>query len=106
MRYERYENGVLVEYVDTRKVDETAKTQISNIKYGCRISIENTGIAWMVEREVSGGTPVPQEIKDKCAEYRFFSNQLENSVNDLAAQAKDNDDKEICDRIEKVVWDK
>lgn len=33
--------------------------------------------AWMVEREMTGGNIIPQEIKDQVAQIRLRSNELE-----------------------------
>lgn len=104
MRYERYENGVLVESYDHRTVSQTAQERIETIKNACKAAIEDTGIAWMVEREVTGGKPVPQSVKDQCASYRALNAELETRINALVSQATDNDDKAICDQIEQVNW--
>ena len=104
MKYERYENGVLVESYDHRTVSKTAQERIEIIKNACKTAIEDTGIAWMVEREVTGGKPVPQSVKDLCASYRALNADLETRINALIGQATDNDDKEICDQIEQVNW--
>jgi len=39
--------------------------------------IAETGIGWMVEREVSGGALIPQAVKDACALIRERSNAIE-----------------------------
>lgn len=104
MKYERYENGVLVESYDHRTVSQTAEDRLSMIKNACKTAIEDTGIAWMVEREVTGGKPVPQSVKDQCASYRALNTELESQINALVSQAKDNDDKAICDQIEQINW--
>lgn len=104
MKYERYENGILVEAYDHRTVSQTAQERISAIKNSCKEAIENTGISWMVERELSGGKPVPQSIKDQCSAYRDLNTDLETQINALVGQAQDNDDKAICDLIELINW--
>jgi hypothetical protein len=104
MKYERYENGVLVESYDHRTVSQTAQERIETIKNACKAAIEDTGIAWMVEREVTGGKAVPQSVKDQCASYRALNAELETRINALVSQATDNDDKAICDQIEQVNW--
>ena len=104
MKYERYENGVLVESYDNRTVSQTAQEHIEMIKNACKTAIEDTGIAWMVEREVTGGKPVPQSVKEQCASYRALNADLETKINALVNQATDDDDKAICDQIEQVNW--
>jgi len=104
MKYELYENGVLVESYDNRTVSQTAQERIEMIKNACQKAIEDTGIAWMVEREVTGGKAVPQSVKDLCSSYRTLNAELEATINALIAQATDNDDKAICDQIEQVNW--
>ena len=104
MKYERYENGVLVESYDHRTVSQTAQERIETIKNACKAAIEDTGIAWMVEREVTGGKPVPQSVKDQCASYRALNAELETRINALVNQATNDDDKVICDQIEQVNW--
>ena len=104
MKYERYENGVLVESIDNRTVSQTAQKRLEMAKNACKTAIENTGIAWMVEREVTGGKAVPQSIKDLCASYRALNADLESQINALVNQATNNDDKAICDQIEQINW--
>jgi uncharacterized protein involved in propanediol utilization len=104
MKYERYENGVLVESYDHRTVSQTAQERLEMVKNACKTAIEDTGIAWMVEREVTGGKVVPQSVKDLCASYRALNAELETRINALVSQAIDNDDKAICDQIEQVNW--
>jgi hypothetical protein len=104
MKYERYENGVLVESIDNRTVSQIAQERLDMIKNACKIAIEDTGIAWMVEREVTGGKAVPQSVKDLCASYRALNAELETRINALVSQATNDDDKAICDQIEQVNW--
>jgi uncharacterized protein involved in propanediol utilization len=104
MKYERYENGVIVESYDHRTVSQTAQERLEMAKTACKTAIEDTGIAWMVEREVTGGKSVPQSVKDLCASYRALNAELETRINALVSQATDNDDKAICDQIEQVNW--
>jgi hypothetical protein len=104
MKYERYENGVLVESYDNRTVSQAAQERLEMVKNACKTAIEDTGIAWMVEREVTGGKAVPQSIKDLCASYRALNADLESQINALVNQATDNDDKAICDQIEQINW--
>lgn len=104
MKYERYLNGVLVESYDHRTVADTAQAQINAIKEYCKVAIEQTGISWMTERELSGGKVIPQEIKDKCQFYRTLSNTLEQQIQDLVSTAVDNNDKAVCDKIEQIIW--
>ena len=104
MKYERYENGVLVESYDHRTVSHTAQERLEMAKNACKTAIEDTGIAWMVEREVTGGKAVPQSVKDLCASYRALNAELETRINALVSQATDNDDKTICDQIEQINW--
>jgi hypothetical protein len=47
------------------------------VKFEAARRIAETGIGWMVEREVSGGAPIPQAIKDACALIRERSNDIE-----------------------------
>lgn len=50
---------------------------VTNIKEEARRRIHETGLSWYVEREVSGGSPIPEAIKAYCAEVRSASNDLE-----------------------------
>ena len=71
------------EEIALRKADEAkwdAERQdrlIAGIKAEARRRIEATGLPWMVEREVSGGDPVPQTVKDQAAAIRAASDALE-----------------------------
>lgn len=104
IRVETYKDGQLVEVVDTRTVSVQAQRRISEIKEACAKAIEETGIAWMVQREVTGGTPVPQDVKDACAAHRQRSNDLEAQIQGYVDAAKNDEDKVACDLIEKVNW--
>lgn len=104
MRYELYENGVCIQVIDTRTVSNAASEKIQEIKECCRQSIEKTGISWMVEREISGGKSVPDDVKNLCVLYRDKSNELEALIKSLAEQAADDDDKATCDQIQQLEW--
>lgn len=56
---------------------EAAKVKPEQVKEEARRRIEATGLAWMVEREVSGGAAIPQQVKAKVASIRAASNKLE-----------------------------
>jgi len=96
--------GNILEIVDNRTVSDTKSLRISALKQECADAITNTGISWMVERELSGGTPIPQSVKDQCASYRAISNTKESEINTIAATASNENDKAVCDLIEKVTW--
>lgn len=49
----------------------------SEVKAEAARRIAETGVGWMVEREVSGGAPIPQAVKDACALIRERSNAIE-----------------------------
>ncbi len=99
-----YQDGVLVSVFDDRTVSATSAERIDAIKAQCAEAIEATGIAWMAQRELSGGAPIPQAVKDACAAYRARSNDLETQVNTIASGALSDDDKAACDAIETVLW--
>jgi hypothetical protein len=105
MRYELYKNGVCIQVIDERTVSSAALEKINEIKTKCKEAIEGTGMQWMVEREVSGGKPVPEEVKSLCAFYRSRSNELEELVETLSQKAIDDNDKIICDQIQQVSWE-
>ena len=104
MRYSLYDNGVLVYQEDNRLVSACAEQKLAEIRYNCAQCITATGIDWMVQREVSGGKPVPQSVKDECAAYRAKSNDLEARVALAVTFALQDDDKNVCDTIESIVW--
>ena len=97
-------DGNVVLNIDNRIVTTCSQQKIVEIKQACQKAIEETGLAWMVEREVSGGKPVSEEIKQQCAAYRNKSDLLEQQVLDLAASAVSDTDTEICDRIQNIIW--
>jgi hypothetical protein len=104
IRYSLYENGVLVYQEDTRLVSVCAERKLAEVRYKCAELIAATGIDWMVQREVSGGKPVPQAVKNQCAAYRTRSNDLESRVAAAISSAENDDDKAACDAIEAVTW--
>ena len=104
MVYELYENGVCIKVIGTRTVSNSAHIKIQDIKECCKKSIEETGLSWMVEREVSGGKAVPEEIKNACIFYRDKSNRLELLINGIAENAIDDFDQGACDQIEQIDW--
>lgn len=58
--------------------DEVARTcAIRQIKVEAQRRICESGLGWMVERELSGGKPVPDEIKAYAAAVRAASDKLE-----------------------------
>lgn len=103
MRSMVFEDGVLIEDNDQRTVSWCVAQRLDMVRNECALAIDATGIRWMVEREVSGGKPVPRSVKDACAQLRAKSNALEAQINALAAGADDND-KSVCDAIETVSW--
>lgn len=103
-RYSLYEGGVLVYQEDTRLVSVCADRKLAEVRYKCAELIAATGIAWMVQREVSGGKPIPQSVKDLCASYRARSNELEQRIAEVKAWATSDEDKSVCDAIEAIVW--
>ena len=54
-----------------------APARKTGVKAEAARRITATGIGWMVEREVSGGAPIPQVVKDACALIRERSNAIE-----------------------------
>ena len=54
-----------------------AMVRNTDVKAEAARRIAETGIGWMVEREVSGGAPIPQAVKDACALIRERSNAIE-----------------------------
>jgi hypothetical protein len=103
-RYSLYENDALVYQEDTRLVSVCAERKVAEIRYKCANLITATGIDWMVQREVSGGKPVPQNVKDLCASYRAMSNELEQRVAEVKTWASSDEDKSTCDTIEAIAW--
>lgn len=97
-------DGNLVEDRDDRTVSWCVEQRLEMIRNECALAIEATGVRWMVEREVSGGKPVPQDVKDTCAALRAKSNTLEKQIADYAALATSDTDKATCDLIEAVNW--
>ena len=105
IRYSLYENDVLIYQEDNRLVSVCAARKLADVRYKCAELITNTGIDWMVQREVSGGKLVPQNVKDLCASYRAKSNELEQRVAEAKTLASSDEDKAICDIIEAIAWD-
>lgn len=97
-------DGNIVVRIDNRTVTVTSQQKIAEIKRACQQAIEATGLAWMVERQVSGGKEVPEEVKIQCAEYRDKSDLLEQQVLDLVASATSESDHDICDQIQNINW--
>jgi len=56
---------------------DLAPVSIDAVKTEASRRIAATGLGWMVEREVSGGAPIPQAVKDACARIRERSNAIE-----------------------------
>ena len=104
-KYELFDgNGNIVESIDERTVTVQASNKVEEIKAACAKAIEATGLGWMVEREVSGGAAVPQNVKDICAAHRTRSNQLEAEIAAAVSEAEGDDDKSACDAIQAIVW--
>jgi hypothetical protein len=103
-RYSLYENDVLVYQEDTRLVSVCSDRKLAEIRYKCAELIAATGIDWMVQREVSGGKPIPQDVKDLCASYRARSNELEQRIAEVKTWASSDEDKAVCDTIEAIAW--
>jgi hypothetical protein len=103
MKHELYQNGKLIALNDNRSVADSAELALALTKQSCKDAIEATGISWMVERELSGGKAVPDEVKQKCALFRSKSNETEKLI--IAATTKDAIDSvsSICDEIEGYV---
>ncbi len=104
IKYSLYKNNVLVYQEDTRLVSVCAQEKISQIRLIASSLIGKTGVDWMASRELSGGKPIPQLIKDQCAEYRKKSNDLEAMVITFRENAINDEDKDVCDSIENIVW--
>ena len=104
IRYSLYENGVLIHQEDTRLVSVSAERKLAEIRVKAAEAIAATGVDWMAARELSGGKPIPQAVKDQCAAYRAKSNALESQVAAAQQGAVNDDDKAACDAIEAVVW--
>lgn len=103
-RYSLYENGVLVHEHDDRLVSICADRKLNEVRYRAAQAIAATGIDWMAVRELSGGSPVPQSVKDQCVAYRAKSNTLEAAVHAAQQAAVNDEDKAACDAIEAVAW--
>jgi hypothetical protein len=103
-RYSLYENDALVYQEDTRLVSVCAERKFLEIRHKCAELIAATGIDWMVQREVSGGKPIPQDVKDLCASYRARSNELEQRIAEVKTWASSDEDKSVCDTIESIAW--
>lgn len=50
---------------------------VEDVKYETKARIADSGITWMLEREMTGGDPVPQAIKDYLAAVRATGTALE-----------------------------
>lgn len=104
VRYSLYENGVLIHQEDNRLVSVCVDRKMAEIRAKAAEAIAATGVDWMAARELSGGKPIPQSVKDQCAAYRAKSNALEAQVVAAQQSAVDDNDKSACDAIEAVVW--
>lgn len=56
------------------------KTTIQDIKDEARRRIDEIVPRWMIDREVLGGDPVPQALKDAAESIRVRSGELEQSL--------------------------
>jgi len=70
---DKYKDGVF-------STPEPIGPTIKQIKYECRKRIEKIMPMWMVAREVSGGSVIPQPIKDEAQRLRDKSGELEDSL--------------------------
>lgn len=64
-------------------VDEAEALTIARIKNYARGLIAKTGLPWMVEREVSGGKPIPKSIKTQVQAIRDASDRAEKIVKSM-----------------------
>lgn len=100
MKHELYQNGKLIAVQDRRTIADSAKFALAFIKQNCKEAIEATGIGWMAERELSGGKPIPDEVKQKCAFLRNKSNEIEQLIIDAANRSVVTSVPDVCDEIE------
>jgi hypothetical protein len=103
MRRELYQNGKLIAVQDSRTVASSAELALILIKQHCREAIEATGISWMIERELSGGKAVPEEVKQKCVFFRDKSNEMEALIADAVTKETADLALNVCDEIESYV---
>lgn len=59
------------------QADDHRSPTIDDIKAEAARRIYASGLSWMVEREVSGGLPIPQAVKDYAAAVRAASGAME-----------------------------
>lgn len=77
------------EYPDDMPSGEDLRAAlVSTVKELAASRIRETGLPWMVEREVSGGDPVPQPVKDECAAIRAWSDDRETLITAAADDAE------------------
>lgn len=104
MKHELYQNGELIAVQDKRTVADSVNLALSFVKQNCKEAIEATGIGWMVERELSGGKAVPNEVKQKCAFLRNKSNEIEQLIIGAASRSVVLSVSDVCDEIENYTF--
>ncbi len=98
-RYQRFDNGELVDETDDRTVKEVRAARLVLIRARAAAEIYALDMGWMVEREATGGDPVPADVKAKAAAIRTKSNGLEEKIDAVTGTGK-----AACDKIEKIAW--
>ncbi len=102
VRAETYDSkGNCIEVIDNRTPDDVLAYRLKMIRAAAAEQIAALDLGWMVEREVTGGTPVPQKLKDAAAAIRARSNDLESQAN-AAAAIRAKDPIAVCNAIEDV----
>lgn len=124
-RYERYENGAVVEVIDTRAVSECAARRVMQIKAEAEerilaiapiykqanLTARAAELALMFPGIKGEDLPEPyrseyvagQAIWSRIKSVRAASNEAEAQINAIVAAATD-DDRAACDLIEQVLW--
>lgn len=98
-RRETYKNGVRIETVDTRTLEEVKAEKIALVKdqAGKRLSKSD----WRIVKAMDTGIPVPSEIAQERAKIRSKSDELENIINN-ATELIQLDRLPVEDEIDKV----
>lgn len=76
----RWDDDVLGNF-DKKAIDaECVRIHLQLIKREASRRISETGLPWLVERELSGGKSIPKDVKSRCAVIRTKCAELEKSL--------------------------
>ena len=103
-KYERFENGVLVETVDDRTVQTTAAERVTMMNAWMEEQLQPTDYIIIKASDPTSGAAVPQAVLDARVAVRNAGRTAKDAIAAIVAAAQGDDDKEACDAIERVGW--